>query len=384
MGPVSVLYTAFASIALFTCILQLFLLSRRRGDLLSLISTILSFLVFLRYSLIFVCSSPLAVTDYHLTIWRCQLLLTQLVLICMLALIFYLLKDKRRIIIFINLIIISVLAILNLIIPDYQLFGSNEVIYIPSLANADNIPMIGHGFTWWRAIADLTIVVFVFSAYLLLVQKLKSNDHKKLIVVLIASFLMLIAAIYDQFVDIGIIDSVYMLPFALFILYLALNFIPYLFLLEEVAENLLISQREKKWRNLVYDAQVIVVGLNRMGHVEFVNPYFLKLTGYSEDEVLGKDWFEYFIPSRESYNVQGAFLEALESEFHPHYINPILIKSKEEKIIKWYNVRTRDINDNISGSLSLGLDITEEITEKVDLINKLRSAQELIDKLKKK
>jgi PAS domain S-box-containing protein len=312
------------------------------------------------------------------------LLLTQLVLICMLGLIFYLIKQSRNIFIIINIVIISILAIINLIIPDYQLFGTNEVIYLPPLANADNIPMIGHGFTWWRAIADLTILSFVFSAYILLIHKLNSKGYKKLIVVLIGSVLILIAAIYDQFIDIGLIDSVYLLPFALFLLYLVLNFIPYLFLLEEVAENLLISQREKKWRNLVYDAQVIVVGLNRMGHVEFVNPYFLKLTGFREDEVLGKDWFEYFIPPKESYHVQGAFLEALASEFHPHFINPILTKTKEERIIRWYNVRTRDINDNITGSLSLGLDITDDIHEKEDLINKLKSTYELIDKLKKK
>jgi PAS domain S-box-containing protein len=219
---------------------------------------------------------------------------------------------------------------------------------------------------------------------MLLAKKLKSVNQKKLTTVFTGSALMFVAAFYDQLVDLGFINSIYLLPFALFLYYMILNFIPYLFLLEEVAENMQISQREKKWRNLIYDINVIVVGLNRMGTVEFVNPYFLKLTGYHEDEILGKDWFEFFIPSKESYKVQGAFIEALESEFHPDYINPILTKSKEERIIRWYNVRTRDINENITGSLSIGVDITEDLREKEDIINKLKTAQELIDKLKSK
>jgi PAS domain S-box-containing protein len=382
MGLIPVLNTAFGSIALFTCILQLFLSVKRRGDILSLLSAILSLFVFLRYSLIFLCSSPLAIAEYHLTIWRCQLIFTQLVLICMYGMIFFLLKGERKFIFFVNVVIISVLIIVSIIIPDYQLFDSKEVIYLPNLSNADNIPMLGHGFTWWRSITDLTIVLFVFSSLRVLYRKLRSEHRNKIIVMISGSILLFLAGIYDQFVDLGLINSTYMLPFALFSVYLILNFIPYLFLLHEVEQNTLISLQEKKFQSLVNEAHVIVVGLNRMGHVDFVNPYFLELTGYREEDVLGKDWFEDFIPTKESFNVQGAFIEALGSEFHPYYINPILTKSKEERIIKWYNIRSRDIENNITGSLSLGLDITDETKEKVDLITKLKEAQDQIDKLK--
>jgi PAS domain S-box-containing protein len=198
------------------------------------------------------------------------------------------------------------------------------------------------------------------------------------------SVLVLLAALYDQLVDLGLINSAYLLPCALFIFYMIMNFIPYLFLLEEVAENMLISQRERKWRNLVYDLNVIVVGLNRMGHVEYINPYFLKLTGFQEDEVIDKDWFEFFIPPKEFYKVQGAFIEALESDFHFSYVNPILTKYNEERIIRWYNVRTRDINSKITGSLSIGLDITDDLREKEDIANQLKDALDLIKKLQNK
>src|SRR2546430_13141929 len=33
------------------------------------------------------------------------------------------------------------------------------------------------------------------------------------------------------------------------------------------------------------------LGLDANGAVEYVNPFFLNLTGYRSDEVFGKDWF---------------------------------------------------------------------------------------------
>jgi PAS domain S-box-containing protein len=302
----------------------------------------------------------------------------------MVGVIFHLLKDERKLFIFLFVLIISVLAVMSLIMPDELLFGDKEVFYLPDKYSTENIAMIAKGFTWWRAIMDITILLSAFSMIILLVKKLKSEHQKKITVLIAGSVLVLLAGLYDQLVDLGLINSTYLLPSALFIFYLILNFVPYLFLLEEVAQNMQISQREKKWRDLVYDVNLIVVGLNRMGHVEFINPYFLKLTGFREDEVIGKDWFEFFIPPKEYYSVQGAFIEALESEFHFNYINPILSKSREERVINWHNVRTRDQNGNITGSLSIGLDITEDLREKVDLTGKLKAAQTMIDKLMNK
>lgn len=302
----------------------------------------------------------------------------------MLGVIFYLSKDKRKLIIFLSVLIISLLAVLCIIMPDELLFGNKELIYLPDISKAETLAVINKGFTWWRAITDLTILLSVFTTFVLLVKGLRSEHQKKIIIILSGSALVIMAGIYDQFVDLGLINSDYTLPYALFVFYMILNFVPYLFLLAEVEENILISQREKKWRALVNDVNLIVVGLNRMGHVDFINPYFLNLTGYEEDEVLGKDWFEFFIPPGESFNVQGAFIEALDSDFHSNYMNPILTKSREERMIRWFNVRTRDINGIITGSLSIGLDITSDKLEKEAIIAKLKTAEGLIEKLKQK
>jgi len=305
-------------------------------------------------------------------------------MICMLGVVFYLFKDTKKLFILLKVSIISFLMILSFIIPDNLLFGNNEAIYFHNLTNSDNIPVIGHGFTWWRVITDLTILLFAFSIIHLIVKKLDSVSFRTIIVIITGLGFLLLAALYDHLVDLGRINSIYLLPFAIFMYYMILNFVPYVYLLKEVIDKNIINQQEKKWRYLVNEADVIVVGLNRMGNVEFINPFFLEFTGYKENEVMGKDWFEFFIPPKEYYNVQGAFIEILEFEFHPHYNNPILTKYKEEKMVQWYNVRTRDQNGEITGSLSIGVDVTRDIREKEDIIKKLRETEDLVDKLKTK
>jgi hypothetical protein len=182
MGLVSVLNTAFASIALFTCILQLFLFLKRRGDPVTLFSTILSLTVFLRFSMVFLCSTPLTAAEHHLALLRCHLVLTQVVTVFMLVVLFYLLKNTKKVIVFLSILIISLLAIIGLIMPDDILFGNKEIIYLPAISNAENVTMIGKGFTLWRAITDITILLFTFPTYILLVKKLKSEHQKKIVV----------------------------------------------------------------------------------------------------------------------------------------------------------------------------------------------------------
>lgn len=105
--------------------------------------------------------------------------------------------------------------------------------------------------------------------------------------------------------------------------------------------------------------RLVVVGLDRAGNVEYVNPFFLELSGYTQDEVIGKNWFENFLPLEQRKQVQGCFSEVLEQDNHPHYQNPILTKSGEKRAIAWNNTLLRTPQDEIISTMSIGEDITE-------------------------
>jgi PAS domain S-box-containing protein len=103
---------------------------------------------------------------------------------------------------------------------------------------------------------------------------------------------------------------------------------------------------------------LIVLGLDGEGKVDYVNPYFLTLAGYTRDEVVGRDWFE-FIPKTQRESMRGVFRELLERELHPHYENPIVTKAGVERMIAWHNTALRDEQGRPTGTLSIGADITD-------------------------
>ena len=120
-----------------------------------------------------------------------------------------------------------------------------------------------------------------------------------------------------------------------------------------------LREAERRWRYLLENVRLLVVGLDITGKVEFVNAFFLEVTGYTQADVLGKDWFETFLPLQAQQQVQKAFQDVLEQEFHPHYTNAILTKSGEERIIAWNNTLLQNLQGEVIGTMSIGEDITE-------------------------
>jgi PAS domain S-box-containing protein len=130
---------------------------------------------------------------------------------------------------------------------------------------------------------------------------------------------------------------------------------------------------EQRLRTLFETVRAIVLVLDSSGIVEYVNPFFLGLTGYARNEVVGKNWFEHFLPKAEQRAVHGAFLELLERDFHPHYENPVLTKAGEERMIAWSNTVVRDAQGRATGTISIG----EDVTERLELEQQLRQAQKM-------
>ncbi|MEZ2230832.1 GAF domain-containing protein [Microcoleus sp.] len=127
-----------------------------------------------------------------------------------------------------------------------------------------------------------------------------------------------------------------------------------------------IREAERRWRSLLDNVQLIVVGLDIGGNVNYVNPFFLKITGYTNLEVLGENWFENFLPPASQESVKTVFSEVLTHNAHPYYRNSILTKSGEERFIAWNSTTLQDAESNIIGNISIGEDITER--KKVDEI----------------
>ena len=120
-----------------------------------------------------------------------------------------------------------------------------------------------------------------------------------------------------------------------------------------------LREAERRWRFLLNNVQLIVVGCDKTAAVNYVNPCFLKLTGYTESEALGKNLFETFILPSARQEMKTIFSAILTANAHPYYQNWIVTKSGEERFIAWNNTLLQDSEGNIIGTISIGEDITE-------------------------
>jgi len=122
-----------------------------------------------------------------------------------------------------------------------------------------------------------------------------------------------------------------------------------------------LKKSERRFRELLENVNLIAISLNTEGKITFCNDFFLQLTGWNREEVLGEDWFEIAIPEEEQENLkENIFQEALKTGGYPaHHENVILTHNGEERIIDWSNTVLKDNNGNVEGITSIGRDITE-------------------------
>lgn len=135
--------------------------------------------------------------------------------------------------------------------------------------------------------------------------------------------------------------------------------------------------------NLIQTASVMIVGLDLGGTVTLFNPAGEQITGYSPDELIGRNWFKTVIPPQQRTSMSRRFEKLPYGRMARMYENAILTKGGKERIIAWSNNELR-VDGAIVGSISFGVDITERrrTEEQLLLLNRRLAAEQeaLIDK----
>ena len=135
-----------------------------------------------------------------------------------------------------------------------------------------------------------------------------------------------------------------------------------------------INTQEKRWGNLLEKVQLLVVGVDRNGNISYLNPFFLKLTSFSEKEIIGKHYMV-LIPKKDRKTLAEVAGSITGPEKLPYYQNNILTQSGEEKTISWSAVGLYDEDGNFERTISIGSDITEK-HKAFEEINLLKSKLE--------
>ena len=126
------------------------------------------------------------------------------------------------------------------------------------------------------------------------------------------------------------------------------------------AEEQIIKGRDKA--HLYLDISgVFFVEIDKDGKVVLINKKGCEILGYNENEIIGKNWFDNFIPKRLVNEMKAISKKLLVDNIDApeYYENPILTKEGEERLISWHNTTLKNSKGEITGHLSSGIDITE-------------------------
>jgi PAS domain S-box-containing protein len=109
----------------------------------------------------------------------------------------------------------------------------------------------------------------------------------------------------------------------------------------------------------VRNVNLFAVMFDSNSEIIYCNGHFLRMTGLSLDEVLGRRWNEVFAsPLAEDLAVDfAAWLNCKPDELH--YEGDLLSREGEHYRVRWNTIPVRDSSGTRIGAASVGEDITE-------------------------
>ncbi|MBN2866733.1 MAG: EAL domain-containing protein [Thiotrichales bacterium] len=148
----------------------------------------------------------------------------------------------------------------------------------------------------------------------------------------------------------------------------------------EIQEKL--NQQIKITRTYLNNTSAIMLALDTNANITMLNQKGQEILGVTEDEVLGKNWFEQpFLPPEILPKIKQDHADFLaeRTQLQEPYDHEIITHNQGRKIFTWSNKLLKDDNDQVIGTLSSAIDITERTL----LNNQLQQSETLLKQAQK-
>jgi PAS domain S-box-containing protein len=132
---------------------------------------------------------------------------------------------------------------------------------------------------------------------------------------------------------------------------------------------------------------VIIIVIDPEQKVSYINKKGCEILGYEKEDILGKNWFDNFLPEKIREDIKTVFdkLIGQEIELAEYFDNVVLTKDGRERVIGWHNLILKNDAGTIVGILSWGEDITQRrrddekrenlVQELADRVTELKSTK---------
>lgn len=137
---------------------------------------------------------------------------------------------------------------------------------------------------------------------------------------------------------------------------------PYDILFRNLAYSRDLLQKERdKLENLLDLEESMLVALDSDAKVTLINRKGREIIGASEQYILGKPWFDMFIPEKIRETAREGYTRLMngQEQLIKYIDRPVSTVTGQERLIAWHSELLKDETGKIVGSFSSGQDITE-------------------------
>jgi diguanylate cyclase (GGDEF)-like protein/PAS domain S-box-containing protein len=119
-------------------------------------------------------------------------------------------------------------------------------------------------------------------------------------------------------------------------------------------------ESERRMRDILENVQLVAVLLDKEGTITYCNPFFLELVGYEEEDVIGRDWFDAFVPAEDREAGRSTLRDRMQlGSVAAHEETAIVTRHGERRVVAWSNTVLRDWTGAVAGTASIGADVTD-------------------------
>jgi two-component system sensor kinase FixL len=223
-------------------------------------------------------------------------------------------------------------------------------------------------------LASVLIVIYVLDAA---IRSWRAGDGRRAVLVggSVATFIVL-GGIHAPLVDAGVVETPYMISFAFLAIVLALSY-------ELVSDAVLASRyakeirtSEARWRSLLTDVQLAVIGVDPQGRINYINPFLEQLLDYPAEDLIGRPVAS-LVPETDQAELAERLAATAQTGPRPHSRWDLVCASGARRSLAWSTVRLNDPDGGYAGLLSIGEDITDRLAAERNLQRTRRELERL-------
>lgn len=131
--------------------------------------------------------------------------------------------------------------------------------------------------------------------------------------------------------------------------------------------------------SLVDHPGMLVMGVDVEGRVMWLSRGMEQLTGYTFDEIKGKNWVTTLVPEEHQNEALRLCRGRLGGDRSGSHLKPLITKENGTRHVEWVHSDIRDDAGNITGILCVGRDVTELLAAKEALLSSEKKSRAIVE-----